>query len=177
MKDYYRRLSLVPTLSCEEIASKLANFPDSSDRRAASHILAFENRRRVYDRVRQTSIQVGALRCNLGIGIVESDFRFAPTGRQFEKFTKRKRKKRTTGILIKIALAVGVVAGIYYWSQPKRQNTFEIPRATLIATPSIAPSAIPKITPSGTPSPSPSMTPSPSPSMTKRPRKHQKETS
>lgn len=96
MKDLYKRTGINPTSSAEVIGRLLASEPDSEDRAAARQILLVEHRRRVYDRVRETYVTLGAVGANLRLSTaIPEDFRPPPTafGAQIPRYLRRYRWK------------------------------------------------------------------------------------
>jgi hypothetical protein len=117
VKDLYKRTGINPTSSAEVIGRLLASEPDSEDRAAARQILLVEHRRRVYDRVRETYVTLGAVGANLRLSTaIPEDFRPPPTafGAQIPRYLRRYRwklRQRNRGGLL-AALFIFVFIGI-----------------------------------------------------------------
>jgi hypothetical protein len=118
VKDLYKRTGINPTASAEVIRQLLAREPDSEDRAATTQILQIEHRRRVYDRVRETYVTLGAVGANVRISAeIPEDFRQSSTafGAQIPRYLKRYRCKsphRNRGLLalFSILVFIGIIA-------------------------------------------------------------------
>ena len=96
MKDLYQRTGISPTASAEVIRQLFASQSDSEDRAATRQILQVEHRRRVYDRVRETYVTLGAVAANIRMsGEIPEDFRRPPSAfaAQIPRYLKRYRRK------------------------------------------------------------------------------------
>ncbi len=145
MKDLYKRTGINPTASAEVIEQFLANQTDSEDRAATRHILQVEHRRRVYDRVRETYVTLGAVGANLHMSPeIPADFRQPPSafGAQIQRLLKRycRKSPRRNNRVFPLLILFGVVAIVVVFSQLQK-STSPVPTAsnpparTLVPTP------------------------------------------
>jgi len=129
VKDLYNRTGINPTASAEVIRQLLASQPDSEDRAAARQILQVEHRRRVYDRVRETYVTVGAVAANLRMSPeIPEDFRQPPSAfeAQIPRYLRRYRTKaprRNTGVLA-LFIVFGVVGIIVLASHFHKSSNY-----------------------------------------------------
>lgn len=134
-KDLYKRTGINPTASAEVIRQLLASQPDSEDRAAATQILQVEHRRRVYDRVRETYVTLGAVAANLRMSAdIPEDFRqpLSAFGAQIPRYLKRYHRKspRRNRAVLALSLILGAVVIIALASRFHKSSNYT-PQASI----------------------------------------------